>query len=164
MELKKSFDYRKIFIFVYALAFLVYIIVGLQPADASSQYKITGKLIIPSIELESDVAELELLNNKLDTPDTIVGSYSNSDNNTLLIAHSTSAFIDLDRLNIGNLVIYNDNKYLVTDVSVFAKKDIQMRTVLQEESVGTIKLMTCFGELYEGGDASHRLIVTAKIL
>ena len=164
MELKKSFDYRKIFIFVYALAFLIYIVVGLQPADASSQYLISGKLVIPSIDLDSDVASLSLSGNRLDTPDEIVGSFSRRDNDTLLIAHSTTAFRRLNDLTIGNMIIYNDIKYYVTDTVVLQKSDVEMSKILQEEPVDTIKLMTCFGELYEDGDASHRLIVTARVL
>ena len=53
MELRKHFDWRYAFIGLYFLAFAIYIIVGLQPAQAT-EYEKTGEITIPSIGLRSE--------------------------------------------------------------------------------------------------------------
>ena len=90
MELKRHFDTKFLLIGVYILAFLIYIIVGLSPAKAT--YHVDGSLSIPSISLGSDVTTLTLNDNTFDVPDTIVGSFSNHHNKTLLMGHSTTVF------------------------------------------------------------------------
>ena len=75
MELKKSFDFHRLFVFLYIFAFLVYIIYGLVPV-AATNYDVSAKVEIPAINLISDVATLKLEAHALYTPDNIVGSFS----------------------------------------------------------------------------------------
>lgn len=161
MELKRRrFDFRKIVTICYVVAFAVYLIVGLQPAEAR-QYTLSGRLDIPSIRLTSDVTTLELNDHKLDTPDTIVGSYSRNVNKTLLIGHSTTVFVNLNGVAAGDTIYYNDDEYTVSKVELFQKEDIDMSKLLKSEERETIVLMTCAGKILDNQDATHRLIVTA---
>lgn len=162
MELKHRLDPKYIFIGLYVVVLLIYIIIGLKPAGAA-KYVISGKINIPSINLESDVTRLELNNGKLDAPDTIVGSYSTSANKTLLIGHSTTIFQDLHELSLNQYVYYNGTSYKITSIEVKPKSSIRMSDILVAASKDTIVLMTCAGELFENGDATHRLIITAAI-
>lgn len=157
---KKHINFKFIFIGVYCVAFLTYIIYGLQFAEATN-YEINAKLEIPSIGLATDVTPLTLEENKLDTPDSIVGSYSSFPSKTLLIGHTTGVFHALNRIAVGDQITYQDNKYDVIDYYVALKSDINMTDLLSATDKDTLVLMTCAGTLYEGGDASHRLIVTA---
>ena len=160
MELKKHLDLRYIFVGLYVLLFAIYIIVGLQPAEAA-HYDVSANLAIPSIGLDSDVTSLTLNDNRLDTPDTIVGSYSQAENKTLLIGHSTTIFENLKTIMMGDEIMYDGKTYDVVERYVAAKKDISMDELLSEGSRDTIVLMTCAGTLLDGGDATHRLIVVA---
>ena len=161
MELKRRLDPKVIFIGLYVVFMIFYIAISLKPADATN-YIVSGKIDIPGIGLESDVTKLELTGGKLESPDTIVGSYSSSPNKTLLIGHSTTVFQDLYKLNLGEYVFYNDTSYKITAIEVKAKADIHMvGDVLAAADKDTIVLMTCAGELFDNGDATHRLIITA---
>lgn len=162
MELKRHISFKNLFFVVYVLAFVVYIVIGLQPAKAHD-YEISGQLDIPGIGLTSDVTTLEINNRKLDTPDTIVGSYSRNDNKTLLIGHSTTVFQNLDDVKEGDEVRFNSKTYYVNNIVIQAKEDISMAELLKKEDNDTIVLMTCAGELLGGGEATHRLIITASI-
>ena len=119
-----------------------YIIFNLEPVGATEEYTISGKLSIPSVSIESPVATIELSNNVLPTPSRIVGSFSNHKNKTLLIN-------------------YNDENYVVTKIVTEKKSDVNMNELLETSQKPTIVLMTCAGKLLSGGDATHRLIVTA---
>lgn len=164
MELRKSFDIRKIFFVVSFLVFVILLTLGLTPAEASAQYEVSGVLSIPSIQLTSDVTKLELKDRKLDTPAVIVGSFSNHKNKTLLIGHSSTVFTNLHEITIGNTIIYNGTNYLVIDAEVVEKDNIDMADLLKAEKVDTLVLMTCAGEDYGNGDSSHRIILTAIVL
>lgn len=161
MELRRHFDLRYVFVGLYVLFFALYIVVGLQPAEAAVSYDISANLSIPAIGLRSDVTELTLHDGNLDTPDTIVGSYSRADNKTLLIGHSTTIFAHLDDIRLGDMIEYNNTSYTVISYTIQAKSDISMTRLLKATNNDTIVLMTCAGELLENGDATHRLIVTA---
>ena len=161
MELKRHFDLRYIFVGLYVLLFVTYIIVGLQPAEAAANYEISANLSIPAIGLRSDVTELTLRDGNLDTPDTIVGSYSRADNKTLLIGHSTTIFERLNEIRLGDTIEYDNASYTVISYKIQAKPDISMAHLLKRADEDTIVLMTCAGELLENGDATHRLIITA---
>lgn len=160
MELRRHWNPKTILIGIYAAFILLYMIVGLQSADAT-KYNITGQLNIPSIGLSSDVATLELNDHRLDTPNSIIGSYSESKNTTLLIGHSTTVFSRLKDITMGDVLLYNNQEYRVISVETMAKSDIKMRSLLAESRRETLILMTCAGTLLDGGDATHRLIVTA---
>ena len=160
MELRRRWNFCKIFSLIYVLAFSAYIIVGLQPAEAH-EYTISGNLNIPSIGLVSDVTNLTLENHKLNTPDTIVGSYTRHLGKTLLIGHSTTVFKNLENISIGDIINYNDQNYRVINIEKIAKSNIDMDKILSREKENTLIIMTCAGTILDNGDASHRFIVTA---
>ena len=137
------------------------IIFNLEPVGATEEYTISGKLSIPSVSIESPVTTIELSNNVLPTPSRIVGSFSNHKNKTLLVAHSTAAFSNLKNVIYGTEINYNDENYVVTKIVTEKKSDVKMNELLDTSQKPTIVLMTCAGKLLSGGDATHRLIVTA---
>ena len=156
MELKKRFSPKWVFVGLYVLAFLVYIIYGLQPVEAAEGATIDGELSIPSIELVSDVTRLDLEDGELKTPDTIVGSFARSENKTLLIGHSTTVFVRLNQVRLGDEIEYNGKKYKVTRLSMLDKNIVDMGEVLRSAERDTLVLMTCAGE-----KSSYRLVITA---
>ncbi len=160
MELRRHFDPKIIFVGLYLILFAVYVIIGLQPVSAS-KYEISARLEIPAIGLVSDVTELSLNNNELIAPDTIAGSYSQADNKTLLIGHSTTVFYNLSNLRLSEAIQYNGHDYKVAAIDMLPKEKISMRDLLSGANKDTIVLMTCAGTLFGDGDASHRLIITA---
>ncbi|MBR3131956.1 sortase [Candidatus Saccharibacteria bacterium] len=160
MKLGRRIEPRYLFIGLYVFAFLVYIIYGLTPVKAAD-YEISTDLNIPSINLNSSVTTLRLENNKLNTPDTIVGRFQNHKNKTLLIGHSTTIFTDLNQIELGAEIFYDETNYKVTKIETLEKSDIRMEEILAESNQETIVLMTCAGELLEHGDATHRLIIEA---
>ncbi len=160
MELKRHLDLRYLFVSLYMVLFVLYIVIGLQPAGAVD-YDVSGYLSIPAIDLHSDVTSLDLDGNRLNTPDYIVGSYSQSSNKTLLIGHSTTVFENLHSIMLGDEIVYDNKTYTVVERYVEAKESIVMGDLMRAESRDTIVLMTCAGELLGDGDATHRLIVVA---
>lgn len=162
MELKRHLDPRKIFVGLYVLAFTVYIIIGLQPAGATS-YTVSSELNIPSIGLNTDVTELKLNHHQLDTPDNIVGSFTQFEHKTLLIGHSTSVFQNLHQVTLGSSITYDRQTYRITAIDIIPKSTISMSQLLAPTTKDTIVIMTCAGQLLGDGDATHRLIVTASV-
>ena len=162
MELRRRLNPRTIFISLYFVCFAIYLFIGLQPAEAVN-YNISAKLEIPSIALNTDVTNLTLNGNKLDTPDTIVGSFSQSRNKTLLIGHSTTVFQHLKEVDLGDTIKYNEKNYTITKLEFKQKTLIDMSKVLESEDEETIVIMTCAGVLLDNGDATHRFIVTAVV-
>lgn len=142
--------------------FAFYLFFGIHAVNASGE-EIGGSLLIPAAQVNTDVVSLKLGADGLDTPDYLAGSFSIHDNKTLLIGHSTTVFRELDSLKPLDKIYYNSQEYYVSDVSVMKKDDIQMNAVLAEANEPTLVLMTCAGEIYEDGDASHRLIITARL-
>ena len=161
MKLRRRFDNRAIFVAVYIMLFVLYIIIGLQPADAAN-YEVSSKLTIPSIGLNVDVTALSLESNRLETPDTIVGSYSRYKNKTLLIGHSSTVFQNLDDIIIGDSFEYNNKHYIVVKARLVVKEAIDMDEILVDTDKDTVVIMTCAGEDLGGGDATHRLIIYAE--
>ncbi len=147
---------------LYSVFFAVYIFIGLQPVDAKN-YEISGQITIPEISLNSDVTTLQLEGKQLSTPERIVGAYSNNENKTLLIAHSTSAFRNLNRVSIGSEIYYNEETYVVSDINTYEKQAIRMSELLKAEEEKTLVLMTCAGTPVGDQDATHRLIVTSTL-
>lgn len=160
MELKKHLDLRRVFVGLYALGFLIYVLFGLQPAEASS-YEVTSKLLIPDIDLVADVTSLDLENGELKTPDEIVGSYTKSINKTLMVGHSSTVFEDLAEVQNGDDIFYGRDTYKIVDVQIVEKSTINMHRLMAGTRQKTLVLMTCAGEELGAGDATHRLIVTA---
>lgn len=161
MELKKRLSLRVVFAGVYVLAFVAYLVYGLQPAEAA-EYEIVAELSIPDIGLVSGVTKLELDNHKLDTPDTIVGSFSRVENKTLLIGHSSTALKGLEAIRLEDEVVYNGKVYRVGSIQKLLKEHVDMNALLTGSSKDTIVIMTCAGDELGGGDATHRLIVMAS--
>ena len=160
MELRKHLDYRKIFIALFCLVFVAYFAYGLTPAEAT-YYDVSGELEIPVIGLVSDVTKVEIVDNKLDTPDDIVGDYSPNHNATFLFGHSSGVFTELDNVRLRDAIIYNGASYRVVARDMITKSSINMNKLLAEKDRDTLILMTCAGTLLQGGDATHRLIITA---
>lgn len=162
MELRRRrFNFRKVFTILYIAAFLTYLIIGLQPAKAIS-YEFSGGLAIPSIDLITPVTSLELKDHRLNTPDTIAGSYSRYSSKTFLVGHSTTVFKSLFYVNKGDLIYYNDKIYQINKIETLAKADIDMGGLIAPEKENTLVIMTCAGEPVSETDATHRLIVTAS--
>ena len=160
MELKKRFNFRNVFFGIYVLSFLVYLTVGFLPAEATN-YIVDTKLKIPSINLVSDVTVAKLEDGKLDVPGKIVGSFSQNNNKTLLIGHSTTVFENLDAVKLYDKIIYHDRLFEVTTKTLFKKEEISMNKLLKATEKNTLVIMTCAGELLDNFDATHRLIVIA---
>lgn len=161
MKLRRRHSIRAIFASTYVIMFIAYIIIGLQPAEATN-YDVSAKLLIPSIGLSSDVTTVTLIGNKLETPDTIVGSYSAADNKTLLFGHSSTVFHNLDDIKIGDLISYDNNEYRIVMARLALKESIEMEEIMAGTERDTIVIMTCAGEDLGGGDATHRLIIYAE--
>ena len=166
MELKKRISLGKVFAILYILAFAVYLVIGLQPAEAtkiaeSKEYTIISELNIPSINLLSDVTTVKLTDDGLETPDTIVGKFSNQKNKIFLFGHSSTVFKDLDDVKIDDAIWYDSNEYKVVKIETLKKEEIRMSNILKEEKRDTIVIMTCAGVDLGDGDATHRLLVTA---
>ncbi len=160
MELRKHPDFRKVITAVYFAAFAVYLVVGLQPVDAR-HYDVSAVLDIPSISLHSDVTSLSLEDHHLNTPDTIVGSYSRARNKTFLIGHSTTVFTNLHNIKKYDSIFYKGKEYTVSDITTVEKTAVDMTGILASADEDTIVIMTCAGEIINHTDATHRLIVTA---
>lgn len=163
MELRKHPSLKSFFMGLYVLFFAIYIIVGLQSAEATQNYEISDILNIPSINLSTDVADLKLENHKLETPNDIVGKFQRAKNKTLLIGHSSTVFKNLDELQIGEEVIFNNTKYYVHNSEIVEKAAIDMNELLAAAEKDTLVIMTCAGTEFDNGDATHRLIITASI-
>ena len=161
MKLKRRFDWRKVLIVGYFVVLAAYLWIGFRPAEAANNYDIAAELSIPSIGLVSDVTELSVNDGKLDTPDTIVGSYTRAQNKTLLIGHSSTVFQNLINVKIGDEIIYGGESYIVTVERLTVKADVNMSEILAPAEEDTIIIMTCDGMMLGGGDATHRFMVTA---
>ena len=163
MELKKRLSLRTVLIGLYVVVSGAYVIWGLQPAEAAQSYEISAELNIPSISLTSDVTTLKIEDHELKTPDAIVGSFSKAKNKTLLIGHSATVFQNLNNVKIGDEINYDNGIYVVKNIKVLEKADVDMSKILASTEKQTLEIMTCTGDLLDGGDATHRLIITAEI-
>lgn len=164
MRLPASLQLRcmQTFLVLFAVIFTsMFIIVGYQPAPTDAiNYP---ELNIAAIQLDTTVAPIEPVDRRLDAPATIAGAYSQNNNKTLIIGHSTTVFQDLHKLAIGNTIMYGNRKYTVTKIETLPKSEVNMQSVLASTKRETIVIMTCAGELLENQDATHRLLVTAMI-
>lgn len=160
-NLRRSINFVKILLTVAYLIFLpTYIIVGLQPANATNpkHHKI---LQIPDISLSAPVEELLVENNTLETPNFNVGAYSEAHNKTLLIGHSTTIFKNLSRLDQSAQVVYDNEPYRITKITTTPKSLISMPEILAPAPRQTLVLMTCAGKSLGSQDYTHRLLITA---
>ena len=162
MELKRSWRLKKSLSVVFFAILAVYIFIGLTPAKAVEMEAATD-IKIPEIGLSADVTLLTMEHGMLKTPDKIVGSYSRAKNKTFLVGHSFGVFENLDKLNVGDEIYYDLVNYKITNIEILEKSDISMDALLAPADVDTIVLMTCAGEVFSDGDASHRLVITAVV-
>lgn len=146
----------------FAVMLPVFFFIGLQPipVDAAS----LPQLQMPSIELETPVATIELVDRQLEAPATIAGVYSQAENKLFIIGHSSTVFKNLHKLQINDTFTYDSKTYLVKQIETLAKPDISMNQILQAEAQETIVIMTCAGDPLPNQDATHRLIVTATLV
>ena len=140
MELKKRLNPRAVLMGLYTIVFGAYVIWGLQPAEAAQSYEISAELNIPSISLVSGVTTLQIENHGLKTPDTIVGSFSLTENRTLLIGHSSTVFQNLNKTRLGDEIIYDGNKYIVEKIEVLEKADVDMSKILSPAEKDTLMI------------------------
>lgn len=160
--MRKRPNFRILATCLYAAFFAIYLYIGLQPVD-NVHYEIAGELSIPEINLDSPVTMLKLEGKTLTSPSNIVGAYSVNSTKTLLIAHSATAFKNLKGIEINDQIYYQGKTYQVTDLETKPKNNINMQEILSPTSQPTLILMTCAGTSLGNYDATHRLIVTAKI-
>ncbi|MBR0430774.1 sortase [Candidatus Saccharibacteria bacterium] len=161
MELKKRLDFRLVLVVIYFVAFGIYVFFGLQPVGAK-KYEISASLQVPSINLNSAVTALELEGRELKTPEYIVGSYTRSENKILLLGHSSTVFKNLDQIKLSEEINYDGLNYKIVEIELIEKSKIKMGELLKSAEKKTLILMTCAGEDLGGGDATHRLIITAE--
>lgn len=119
-------------------------------------------LSITNINLETPVAGLEMIDRKLTPPETIAGSYSQNENKTLIIGHSSTVFKKLEQVRLGNEIKYGDKTYIVTNTVTLEKSQVDMSSVLATSESNTLVLMTCAGDPLPDQDATHRLLITAQ--
>lgn len=151
---------KHVFTLLYFLCFFVYLVVGLSPAKAA-EYEAATEIKIPAIGLVSDVVTLHVQDNTLPTPDEIVGRYTVTPHKTLLIGHSATVFQRLGEIRNGDTIYYDDTTYMVTHRQTYLRENIVMKDLLAAAEKDTIVIMTCAGQDLGGGEATHRLIVTA---
>lgn len=164
--------HTKLIIFAfYIIAVPTYIFIGLQPSTrsvaetlAAESENASGYLMISSINLSTPVSEVSLEDRTLSVPEYIAGSFSNHQNKTLLIGHSSTVFENLKNIKFGQAIDYNEHTYRVTNIETRLKEKISMTKILKEEKTDTIVLMTCAGHSLGGNDYSHRLIITAEAI
>ena len=159
--MRRRFNKRRIILTSYFVSFAIFMSVGLSPVFAT-KYEISGKLTIPAINLDTEVTNIELENNRLETPDSIVGSFASAHNKIFLVGHASTVFQNLYKAQIGDVIEYNEAKYVVKNTTVMAKSEISMKDLLKASDIETLVIMTCSGEDLGGGDATHRLIITAE--
>ena len=162
MEIRKSWDLCRVVAFGYIGLFCGYLLFGLTPVKAT-EYEAATNMEISSIGLMADVSLIGIDDGKLATPDSVVGSYSRARNKTFLVGHASGVFQDLSKIEIDDVITYDLVEYIVTKVEILEKSEINMDLLLLPEEKDTIVVMTCAGEMLGGGDATHRLIVTASV-
>jgi len=138
----------------------LYLYIGFQPVSSveASNYPL---LEIPEIGLSTPVLGLELKDRQLIAPADVAGSYSQAENKTFIIGHSSTVFQKLKLLGIYDEFTYGGKTYQVTNLATLEKANIDMQEILAPASEDTVVIMTCAGIALPNQDASHRLIVTA---
>ena len=87
----------------------------------------------------------------------------------VLDAHNTAAFKNLDSLKTGeDIFIYTSGgewlQFTVTKAKTYAIEKLSPSTLFASTKTKQINLITCAGKLFGNGEASHRLIVSAKLV
>lgn len=164
MRLPVSIQTRAIhtFLVLFLIIFTsLFIIIGCQPtATDAVNYP---ELSIASIDLDSPVEPITPVERKLEAPTSIAGAYSQNNNKTLIIGHSTTVFQNLHNVKIGEELTYGNRIYQIINTEVVLKQDVNMKEILKGANRDTLIIMTCAGELLQNQDATHRLLVTAVL-
>lgn len=147
----------------FAIMLPIYIFIGLQPAPIANASSLP-QLNISSINLETPVTPVNIVDHEFIVPSQIAGFYTQAENKIFLMGHSSTVFKKLDRVQVGEIITYNNIDYRVDKVETLAKSDISMNKILQAEEEETIIIMTCAGTPLANQDATHRLIITATRL
>lgn len=164
LHLPLRWSSRTIQVFFIALFVILtpfYFFSGIQPVS-SIEAASYPELILPSIELSTPVAPLEMTDHQLIAPATIAGSYSQSQNKQFIIGHSSTVFKRLHQSELYQHIYYNGMKYTITKIETLAKADIDMSAILSAAEIDTLVLMTCAGTPLPDQDATHRPIITAE--
>ena len=87
----------------------------------------------------------------------------------VLDAHNTAAFKKLNALPVGEeIYIYTSSsewlKFEVTKAKTYPVEKLSPSTLFAQANAPQINLITCAGLLLGNGEASHRLIVSAKLV
>lgn len=138
----------------------IYLYIGFQPAEYTEAISYPT-LEIPSINLSTPVANIELKDRQLIAPSTIAGAYISNEHKTFIIGHASTIFQNLTQVEIGSSFTYNNQTYQIITTEILAKSEINMQDILAPTSSDTIIIMTCAGEPLPNQDATHRFIVTA---
>ena len=138
----------------------IYLYIGFHPAS-SLDYTGYPVLEIPSINLSTPVAEIELEDRELIAPATIAGVYRANPHKLFIIGHSSTVFHNLRKLEVNQNFIYDGITYHVTSAITLEKSTISMADLLAETPEDAIVIMTCAGEPLPNQDATHRFIITA---
>ena len=160
MVVKKP-SLKAILVVFYIVFFAVYFYIGFQPVAEARSYSKDNYLEIPSIGLNTATTNLTINSGKLETPTNTVGSYSNSSNKTLLFGHAAGVFKNLSQAKVGEVVKYAGENYQIKSIETIPKENINMSRLLNNTKRKVLKIMTCAGDFYGEGDATHRLIITA---
>ena len=139
----------------------IYLYIGFQP-NLDLKALSYPTLEIGDIKLETPVAPIELVDRRLDAPDTIAGIYTPSEHKRFIIGHSSTVFKNLYRLRAHAKFTYDGVEYQVTEISTIRKADVDMNSILAPAEKDTVIIMTCAGEPLPNQDATHRLIITAE--
>ncbi|MBR0403218.1 class F sortase [Candidatus Saccharibacteria bacterium] len=145
----------------YMIAIPAFIIVGLQPAQAVDVDGLPS-LSIPTVGIDTPVAESTLDGKQLSVPDRIAAAYSTDPSKLFLMGHSATVFKTLKNIRKGDEVYYNGNTYVVSDITTKPKSEISMKEILAPAEQETVIIMTCAGRSLGANDYTHRLIVTAE--
>ena len=134
-------------------------------------------LYIPSINLFSKIQGVGV--NKKGNMDVPSGKTNNvgwykhgitpgETGTAVLDAHNTAAFKKLDALPLGeDIYIYNSSgewlHFSVVEAKTYPIEKLSPSTLFAQANAPQINLITCAGLLLGNGEASHRLIVSAKL-
>lgn len=165
MKIARSFNplswSRRTVIFVafiaYAIFFFNFIYFGLKSSVSAEEI---GEISIPSVSISSKIDKIALKDGRLDTPEFSVGAYSLSKNRIFLFAHSTSAFKNLEKVELEDKIIYNSENFIATKRIIVPVEEVDMEKLLRDSGEESLVLMTCYGE-EKDGDYPFRLILTA---
>ena len=98
-------------------------------------------------------------NNNIIVPDYGVGVLNEAHGRhfALLVGHRAGIFRNLDKISVGDTIVYNGQVYTVTATSNPLVSEISMYSVTKNSNT-TINLMTC-----DGPNNSRRIIITASL-